>query len=375
MATEIPAEYLWRVEKARAAMAEAGCDLLILDSGESLAWISGYSVSETMYRAVFLPREGAPWFVLRQLDAEPCLEGGWITDVVGYPDTACPEQVMARELERRGFGAARIAVDFNSISWNPARMAALGDALPQLQFRNLEGLTDALRWVKSDHEISRLAEASAIADKALAEIAEAAVPGFSTREAAALAAACFLRNGADTGETGPIVRGRGSHEFLHGLFRTDTLEPGDVLHVELIPYVGRYGARIMRPVVIGQPSARQQEVAQTLIALQDAQIAAMRPGAIAADVDRIVRDGVLRAGLRDDYINVTAYTLGLYIRTPRSSDFSRVFLPDQDWALEENMVFHVYTTAEGLGFSETVVVTPEGGKRLTRTPRRLLYRS
>ena len=36
------------------------------------------------------------------------------------------------------------------------------------------------------------------------------------------------------------------------------------------------------------------------------------------------------------------------------------------------MVFHVYTTAEGLGFSETVQVTPEGGRRLTRTPRAIL---
>ncbi|WP_068298243.1 Xaa-Pro peptidase family protein [Pararhodobacter sp. CCB-MM2] len=372
MLREIPAEYRWRVDKARAALAEAGCDLLMLDSGESLAWLSGYSVSETMYRAVFLPREGAPWFVLRHLDAEPCRQGGWIEDIIGYLDSDYPERVMADQIAQRGFGAVRIGVDFNSISWNPARMAFLQAALPGARFVNLEGLTESLRWVKSAQEIGKLAEASAIADRAMAEIAAKARPGLTTREAAATAAACFLRHGADTGETGPIVRGRGSHEFLHGLFRADTLETGDILHVELIPYVGRYGARMMRPVVIGQPSARQQEVAQTLIALQDEQIEAMRPGAIASDVDRIVRGGVLKAGLRDEYTNVTAYTLGLYIRTPRSSDFSRVFLPDQRWALEENMVFHVYTTAEGLGFSETVVVTPEGGRRLTQTPRQIL---
>ena len=168
------------------------------------------------------------------------------------------------------------------------------------------------------------------------------------------------------------MRGSGSHEFLHGLFRTDELAAGDILHVELIPRVAHYGARIMRPILIGAPTARQERVSQELIRLQDAQIAAMKPGAIASEVDRIVRQGVLDAGLRAEYANVTAYTLGLYIRTPRSSDFSRVFLPDQHWPLEENMVFHVYTTAEGLGFSETVVVTPEGGRRLTLTPRRML---
>ncbi|WP_019170053.1 M24 family metallopeptidase [Pseudaminobacter salicylatoxidans] len=368
----VPAEYAWRVERARALMVRENCDLMILDSGESLAWISGYTVSETMYRAVFLPREGAPWFILRALDEAPCREGGWITDVAGYPDTASPETFMVEELRRRGFADARIGVDFNSVSWNPARAQAFTTALPQARFVNLMGATDSLRWVKSAHEIAQIANAAAIADSAMAQVAAAARPGFTTREAAAIAAASFLREGADTGETGPIVRGSGSHEFLHGLFRTDELAPGDILHVELIPRVAHYGARIMRPILIGAPTARQKEIAENLIRLQDAQIAAMKPGAIASDVDRIVRQGVLDAGLRAEYDNVSAYTLGLYIRTPRSSDFSRVFLPDQHWPLEENMVFHVYTTAEGLGFSESVVVTPEGGRRLTQTPRRML---
>ncbi|WP_182422119.1 Xaa-Pro peptidase family protein [Aureimonas sp. ME7] len=369
---EIPSEFAWRVEKARVAMGRADCDVLLLDSGESLAWATGYSVSETMYRALFLPREGEPWFVLRELDAVPCREGSWVGDVVGYPDMATPVSVMAGEMARRGFARARIGVDFNSISWNPARMAALSSALPNAAFVDLRGLTDSLRWVKSQAEIAHLARAAAIADRAMAEVAALPRVGLTTREAAATAAASFLRNGADTGETGPIVRGRGDHEFLHGLFRAEALAPGDILHVELIPCVSRYGARLMRPIVVGEPTARQRDVARQLVALQDAQIAAMKPGTVAADVDRIVRQGVLNAGLRAEYANVTAYTLGLYIRTPRSSDFSRVFLPDQTWALEENMVFHVYTSAEGLGFSETVVVTPSGGRRLTATRREIL---
>ncbi|MGO7189788.1 hypothetical protein ACCT14_20450 [Rhizobium brockwellii] len=40
-----------------------------------------------------------------------------------------------------------------------------------------------------------------------------------------------------------------------------------------------------------------------------------------------MRRGALDTALRPTYENVTAYTLGLYTRTPRTSDFSRVFLP------------------------------------------------
>lgn len=247
------------LDKARAEMARAGCDLLILDSGEIMAWISGFTVSETIYRAVFLPREGDPWFVLRNLDAAPCREGGWIDDVVTYTDDASPEAEMIAQIRHRGFGAVRIGVDFNSISWNPARMEAFSAGLPSATLIDLRGLSESLRWIKSPHEIDLLTQASAVADKAMAKIAAAARSGLTTREAAAIAAGCFLRSGADIGETGPIVVGKGDHEFLHGLFRTDALAAGDVLHIELIPYVSRYGARLMRPVVADSPSAHQQQ--------------------------------------------------------------------------------------------------------------------
>ena len=169
-----------------------------------------------------------------------------------------------------------------------------------------------------------------------------------------------------------MVKASGSHEFLHGVFKTETIEEGGVLHVELIPRVGNYGARMMRPIVIGTPSALLVDAAEKLVELQDRQIGVMKPGKAAREVDEIMRQGALDARLRPGYDNVTAYTLGLYTRTPRTSDFSRVLLPTSDWALEEGMVFHLYATAQGLGFSETVVVTNDGGLRLTQCPRFIL---
>jgi Xaa-Pro dipeptidase len=129
---------------------------------------------------------------------------------------------------------------------------------------------------------------------------------------------------------------------------------------------------MMRPVVVGEPSVALNAAAEKLVALQDRQIAAMKPGAVARDIDAIMRQGALNAHLRPTYENVTAYTLGLYTRTPRSSDFSRVFLPTSHWVLQEGMVFHLYATAQGLGFSETVAVGADGGVRLTTSPRYVL---
>lgn len=365
-------EFQRRTDLARTAMDAAGADLLLVDSGELLAWLTGYTVSETMYRAAFLPMKGDAWFTLRALDEAPCREKTWIDIVHGFADTTDPYVAIADSIRAHGYGKARIGADFASYSFNAAGFERLKTLLPHAVFVPMNGLSDSLRWVKSAEEIEVLARASAIADTAMAAIAAQAAPGMTTRDAAAIAAATFLREGADTGEVGPIVRASGNHEFLHGIFTGEKLGEGDILHVELIPKVGNYGARMMRPIVIGEPKARLDITAEILVSIQDRQIAAMKPGVSAAEVDFIMRDGLLRSGLRDEYTNVSAYTLGLYTRTPRSSDFSRVFLPGNDWPLEDGMVFHVYSTAQSMGFSETVVVTARGGQRLTKSPRRIL---
>ncbi len=366
------AEYDRRLGLIRAEMAERGVDLLLIDHAEFLAWATGYTVSETMYRAALIPAAGPAWFALRALDAAPCRQASWITDIVGFADTAEPQAAVAGSIGAHGFGTARIGLDFHSYGCSAHTLARLQALLPQATLVDLGRISDRLRAVKSEPEIEMLSRAARIADSAMAEVAFTARLGVSPRDAAVVAAATFLRLGADSGETGPILRAAGNSEFLHGPMGDEALSRGDVLHVELIPKVGNYGARLMRPIVIGGPSAAQARVAERLIALQDRQIAAMRPGISAAEVDAVLRQGVLAEGLRPEYDNVTGYALGLYARTPRTSDFSYCFLPDAAWRLEAGMVFHMYASAQGLGFSETVVVEETGGRCLTRTPRRLL---
>jgi Xaa-Pro dipeptidase len=196
-----------------------------------------------------------------------------------------------------------------------------------------------------------------------------------TEHAAALAGSRMLiERGADHGRTGPIVSGRRS-DSMHGVFAGARLSAGDVLHIEMSPQVNGYTARLMRPTVIGAPTSEQRDVAARLIEIQDDQLAAMRPGARANEIDSLCRDRVLAAGLRESYDNVTGYTLGYYgVWVPRSSDFTRVFLPTSTWTLEPGMVFHMYTYARGMTFSETVLITDDGAERLTTLERQLFIR-
>ncbi len=365
-------EFPERLGKIQTLLSKTDADLLLIDQAEFMQWLGGFTSSETLYRVLLVPRKGAPWYVIRDIDRAPCQQSGWITEIESYADHEDGWQQVAQSIIRRGFETATIALDYHSYGCTLESWHRMHDTLPDARFIRFPISGDRLRQVKFPSELACLKQAAQIADTTMQTVATRIKPGDSAREATAIASGAFVRLGADSGDSGPIVRSAGDNEFLHSHQLDHPLEEGDVLHVELIPKVHNYSARLMRPIVIGDIPATLQETANKLITLQDQQIAAMCSGALASEVDSIVRQGVLDAGLRESYTNVTGYALGLYARTPRLSDFSLCFQPNADWRLEENMVFHMYISAGRLGFSETVRVGKNGGERLTQMPREIL---
>jgi Xaa-Pro dipeptidase len=358
--------------RVRATLKAAGVAVGLFDEIEALAWLTGYGNSENRWRCLCIPVEGEPFWLIRALDAGPCRERSVVADVSSYLDWEDPAAALASILEARGLAGVAIGFDYASPSMTAWRFAELQTALPRARFVDVGRLVSEARLVKSAAEIGLIRKASAVADEALRRAAASCRPGGSQRGAALAATSAFIELGADPGAPGPISAGRG-WDFLHGHMSEEPLAAGDVVHIELTPRVMGYSARVMRCVTVGPPTPDLARAAASLAALQDRQITAMRPGAVARDVDAILREGVVSQGLRKDFLNITGYTLGYYSHaTPQTSDFTRIFHPNAAWRLEAGMVFHMYVSAAGASFSETVLVTEDGHERLTLTPRRLL---
>jgi len=245
-------------------------------------------------------------------------------------------------------------------------------ALPETEFSDISAFVAERRAIKSPREIEYLRKASDIADKALQVILERIKPGHSARDCVAMSAESIISLGGDAGVVGPVTRSIDDTK-MHALVDDTPLKPGDTLHVELIPQYLGYSARLMRPVCIGEPTQEMLILAEQITDIQDAQLAAIKPGVQANEVDAIVREAMISRGLKASYANISGYSLGYYqLFTSRSSDFSYVFRPTDTWVLKPGMVFHMYTVAKGLAFSETFLVTDAGGERLTRTKRSIL---
>jgi Xaa-Pro aminopeptidase len=366
------AEFDARIARVRAALAGARVAAGLFDEIEAMAWIGGYGSSLNRWRCLVVPVDGDPFILIRALDANVCRGQSWVREVLSYQDWEDPMPALGQALAARDLAQGPIGLDRDSYAMSLARFDALRAALPQADVVDIGPLVNELRLIKSPAEIALLRRAAAIADKAIGAAAAVCRPGAQQRDAARAAMDCFVEEGADPSPPGPITTVTG-WDFLHGPLEERPLARGDLVHLELTPRIGGYSARIMRSVSLGPPDPARLRATEALVALQDSQIAAMRPGAAARDVDAILREGVVRAGLRESYENITAYTLGLYApQTPRTSDFTRILTPVADWRLEVGMVFHVYASAGGAAISETVLVGEDGPERLTRLPRALL---
>jgi Xaa-Pro aminopeptidase len=358
-----------RVAKLQARMAERGIGLALFDEMEALFWLSGYANSENRWRACLVPAKGEPFFVIRALDASALRDRTWLTDITTFRDWDDPVGAVADAIAVRGFGDATIGIDHYSYGMPLARYARLTAALPRARFVDIGRAAWELRLIKSAAEIAMLRRAAAIADKSIIAAVPVCQPGASQRDAVAAAMNCYLENGADPGPAGPITAGQG-WDFLHRHTSDTPLARGDIVHLELTPRINGYSGRIMRCVVVGGATTEQHETAARIRSLQDAQIAAMRPGAPANEIDALLREPMLRDGLRPSFDNISGYTLGYYhFAGPHTSDFTRCFHPTADWRIDAGMVFHMYASAQGVSFSETIHVTSDGPERLTQTPR------
>ena len=361
-----------RCRKFQEMIVAESIDLLVIDQPETIFYLIGHAMSEGFYQCCLLPSEGEPVMVLRTVDAGTCAEYSWISSIVGFEDWNDAIEIAQTVINSRKWSARSIGFDLNSYCLTVQRYSSWKGMFPEAVFRDVSSFIASQRAIKTPHEIECLRKASKIADQTLQSIISRIEVGYSARDCVAMSAENIILLGGDAGVVGPVTRSIDDTK-MHALIDDAPIQAGDTLHIELIPQFLGYSARLMRPVCMGTPPDEMVENAIQIIGIQDEQFAAMKPGVRACEIDAIIRAGMLEHGLKDQYSNISGYSLGYYQQfTCRSSDFSYVFRPTDTWTLSAGMVFHMYTVAKGMAFSETVLVTDFGFERLTLSERSIL---
>jgi len=362
-------EYAVRLAKVQASLAQARQDALIAFLPETVTWLTGFFTrGYGTFQCAVIPAAGEPILVCRDVE-EYYLDATCI-----YPgrrlwrDADDPLRIAADAIRHAVGPAAHVGVELSAWPLNAQRHSRLTALLPDLRWTDASDLVATLRLVKSPAEIAYQRRAAAAAAIGMQAGLDAAREGASERDMAAEICAALIRAGSDL--PGPGVLSTGERAFhLHGGYADRVLGRGDVVQIEVTPNVRHYHARFMRPGKVGMATDEDHRVVERLIAIQDAAMAAVAPGVPAAVPDRLYREGVLSAGLRDTYTNKTFYSVGLML-APNGGEHLEA-APGCGWAFEPGMVFHTYVLARGFGMSETIAITADGYERLTNFPRRL----
>jgi Xaa-Pro dipeptidase len=248
----------------------------------------------------------------------------------------------------------------------------LADAERSFALEDGTALVDKLLMHKLPAEIDAIRRAARIADDAYAVFRDAVQVGRPQYELVADVEAYLRSRGCPDNF---MIIGSGGKDVLGMTPPSDRrIAAGDLVTTELTPCVAGYYVQICRTVVVGEATDAQRRAFALYREALEAGIAAIKPGATAADVARAENDVFRRDGLGDyvtsKWTRVRGHGLGLFC------DSKPHILEDVDTPLVPGMalIVHPNTYHPEVGYlvlGDSVVVTEHGAEVLCATPREL----
>lgn len=369
-------EFAARRAKVGAAMAAAGLDGLVVAAPENIFYLTGLD-HQGFFALHLLIVTAAGEMVLiaramERITVEDQVRG---TRFVGYGDSDDPARVACAVLAECGLTGGRIGVEKHTLFFPPRVYEALLAGAPRATWLDASRLIEDLRLIKSPREIAYTRQAAAVTNAMMQAAIAAAAPGVNEREIAAEAHRAMILAGGGTPGFGPFIRPTPRLGQEHTTWQNRRLVEGEALLLEMAGCVNRYHAPAGRFVFIGRRPAGTREIEQVCIEAFDRVVAAIRPGAIAAEVYRAWQSRVDEAGLAHYRRHHCGYVVGVGFPPSWTGGGMVVGLRhDSNLILREGMVFHLLSWLMGTGrgdyfVSDTALLTERGCEILTRTSR------
>jgi Xaa-Pro aminopeptidase len=233
------------------------------------------------------------------------------------------------------------------------------------------GWLRVLRMVKDARELERIERAQIVTDRAFEHILGLIEPGLSEREVALELEVTMRRAGSDGVAFAPIVASGPNSALPHAAPTGRLLAEGDFVKLDFGARVDGYCADMTRTVVLGDASQRQRDMHTAVLEANRAGRAAVRPGAVGADVHAAAAAVLDRRGMGELFGHGLGHGVGLDVHEgPRLG-------PGSEDVLAPGMVVTVEPGVYEPGFGgvriEDLVAVDGGGHRvLTNSIRELI---
>jgi Xaa-Pro dipeptidase len=292
-------------------------------------------------------------------------------------------EVIARELDARGFGKASIGIEKWGYSPHASVVDALERGIQSLGARVVDAtvLIEDIRLVKSPLEVLHVRKAAAIADEAMAAARDAIRPGITETELEGVIMATMMKaGGGDPGIRTMVASGprSGTH---HSPPTRRQINPGDLIHFDFCGCYDRYHVNLCRTFSLGEPDPRWTKLLDDSVGCIDAIVAEISTGDPLSKADKIGNAYIDAAGLRKYVWWAGGYSLGI-AQPPdwcgrywmnREESTERDFEPGIVVNFENQFdVWENWPGGSGASYVDSMLMTDAGLEVLSTLPRNLV---
>lgn len=235
----------------------------------------------------------------------------------------------------------------------------------------VDGMPEKIRAVKDTEEISWIVEAAKITDKVFALLVGEIRPGMTEIEVAARIDYLLMTAAGDLPAFRTIVAAgeRGALPHAHPSDRK--LAMGDLVTMDFGGMYKGYCADMTRTVVIGEPTDRQQEVYDIVLAAQKTALAGIKAGMTGKEADSLARDYIVEKGYGEEFGHGLGHGIGLEVHEgPRLARKNEdVLAPDMVVTVEPGIYIPGWG---GVRIEDDVVIEEGGCRNLTSSEKKLL---
>jgi len=348
------------IDKLREAMANKGIPALLVSQIDNVRWATGFTGSNGF---LFVTPKDARFvtdsrYTLQAKEQVPGLR------IEVYHSGIDTNTFLAQQSSDMGLKQ----VGFESDAVTFAAHRKLSEKFNGTELLPIEDLFPDLRAVKSPEEIEKTRLACRLADACFDHVRRMIQVGVSEFDIGLDIEFFFRRSGADLAFDPIVVSGERSAR-PHGRASEKKLENGDFLTLDFGAKLDGYCSDITRTIVVGGATDRHREVYETVLRSQLAALDAMKPGAKAAEVDRVSREAM------GDYAQYFGHGLGhglgklVHDSGRLSSSSETVLAENQIWTVEPGVYIPGFG---GVRIEDDVVVTMDGIEILTHSPKEML---
>lgn len=316
-------EFSQRYARLITLMQREGITGIIATQEENVRYFTGYLtvlwISKFRPNVAILPSDTSlpAGLVLPTQERGNAEITSWIGSPTIYPAQEPPVPHIVGALRERGLDRGRIGVELGfgqRLGMNQDQFYQLVHELPDVQFVDATPLMQAVRMLKSDAEVDRLAHACAISEAGTEAGWRVLMPGMTEREILAVMGSAMYARGAEMG-TKPTYLAilAGERWRLSNAVASDyAVKNGDLILVDGGATYRGYTCDYIRQAAVGHPTQQQQDWFEAVVEANDDAIAAVRPGVVCHDVYDAALTSLEKKGIaKFNRANIIGHGIGM----------------------------------------------------------------